>query len=285
MALTAYGVDQSITEPKWALLMAILGKGSYDETIATTGGQLAPTVASGTRVVDVDDGDLVAAGVLVQNTTTVTVTLDGNSGSLDRIDTIVCEINWSGTSSTGASIKAIKGTPAANPVPPTLTRTAGTLWQVPIARVTVTPGVGQLPGGVLEDVRPGARLPKVYKTTAANGQSTSGGGGGTQIASIDVPDPGWPYRLQIAGVQKFAQLSDITNGRGQVQAVISGSQITVGEAARGNLSAAVLRTEVTPVRTGPATVNFRMQGVSISGEQLVTTGSQESGFTVLVIPA
>ena len=79
MAITVWGVDPSITETKWAILMAALGRGAWDETVSDTGGQLVCAPGGGSRQVTVQDGDCVAGGVLGQNTAPVTVTLDSNA--------------------------------------------------------------------------------------------------------------------------------------------------------------------------------------------------------------
>lgn len=79
------------------------------------------------------------------NDAPITVTIPTAEVALNRIDTVVLEVN-SDTGTRANTIKVIKGTPASSPVAPTLSHTA-TLNQYGLANVAVAAGVTSIVGG------------------------------------------------------------------------------------------------------------------------------------------
>lgn len=110
------------------------------------------SAGSGAREVDVASGtvwalfgyDTVSGG---------TLTLAENVSGQSRIDTVVVECDYSGNDS---QVTVVQGTPSAAPVPPTLTRSPGVTWHVPLADVTVANGAGVLSSSDVSRVDPGS---------------------------------------------------------------------------------------------------------------------------------
>lgn len=159
MTITVIGVAGSMDVTEFSRLMRRAGDALTSEEVATG---LQVSVATGTRVVSVSAGESVQAGTLLTSDAAQTVTLAANTSGLSRVDLIIAEIRWTNngtaTNETNAgNIVALTGTPAANPVAPNLTsasRNPGVIWRVPLAKVTVTNGAGQLAAGNVADARP-----------------------------------------------------------------------------------------------------------------------------------
>jgi len=103
-------------------------------------------VLSGLRVVEstpnaksvvVQPGKVVIHGRLMTTDADETLTIADNTSGNPRIDRIVAECDWAAQTIT---LKVVPGTPGASPTPPALTQNAGTLWQEPLAQVSVADG-------------------------------------------------------------------------------------------------------------------------------------------------
>ena len=158
-----------------------------------------------------------------------------------RIDLIVARIRDDrlGDATTGFTVEPIPGKPAAQPVAPQAPDGC-----LPLAQVTVTPTTTQIPGSAIVDVRrsasmrtgvgvllpgdragdAGAHVGQVryrggvleawdggtWRATnqlalfTANVQAVSGQTGLAALASIAIPDPGWPYRIVAQGASELA---------------------------------------------------------------------------------
>lgn len=145
MAITVSGVESDLDITEWAEHMEAHARVSPSPDGVLSG--FVVSAATGTRLLSVSAGDAVAPGVLIASSGAEGVTLDSNSSGNPRIDAIVLEVNWSGSSTTAGDVKAVKGTAGASPVAPSLTQTAGDVWQIPLAYVTVANGAGQLVAG------------------------------------------------------------------------------------------------------------------------------------------
>lgn len=115
----------------------------------------APTAGSGAREVDIAGGTVWALGA-TDTLSASTVSLPENTSGQPRVDTIVLTCDYTANDS---AVGYVQGTPGANPVPPSLNRSAGTTWQVPICDVTVANGAGVLPQSAIVDVRRGPWIP------------------------------------------------------------------------------------------------------------------------------
>lgn len=284
MAITIWGVDPSITETEWAVLLEIAAKGAWSETVSENGGQLAPAAGGGTRQVTIAAGDCVAAGVLGRNSASVTVTHDANATSVNRYDYVIFKFNWAGTNATGGTIEVKKGSTSSQ-TPPALVRTAGTTWELPLALVTIIPSVSAIPAGSVADVRPRYRRTIRYAAHPAGGQSMGNGvTTPSNIALINVPDPGWPYLLRVSAQVKFDELTNGGFGRLEFN-IDGGAQEAESRAPENNRGVAQI-SYVTAPKTGPLTARLNMvpAGMAGGGDPL-TTGNAYGQFIVEVVPA
>ncbi len=135
-------------------------------------------VLSGLRVVEstpnaksvtVQPGKIVIHGRLMVTDADETLTIADNTSGNPRIDTIVAECDWAAQTIT---LKVVQGTPGASPTPPTLTQNAGTLWQEPLAQVSVADGFSTITNADIEDWRqiviPGAYSGKIEPCVLAS---------------------------------------------------------------------------------------------------------------------
>jgi hypothetical protein len=137
MTLSAAGFPGSVTDIQWSRLIDLLG---YDGTDG-----MSVSVTSGDRTVVVNSGVSNVGGILAVNDAPVAVgPLPANAGSQTRIDRIILRANWSNKTLTATYRQ---GTPSASPVPPTITRNPGSLYEVRLAQVVVAPGTGNLSSG------------------------------------------------------------------------------------------------------------------------------------------
>lgn len=93
-------------------------------------------VAVASSNVELKIGAAIVRGTAYLNDATLTLAIAANASGNARIDTVVLRKDY-----TAQTIRAVvrQGTPAASPVPPTLTQTAST-WEIPIADVAVANG-------------------------------------------------------------------------------------------------------------------------------------------------
>ena len=97
--------------------------------------------------VDVEPGQAMVQGHFYINTVAKTLTLATADGSNDRIDTVVLELD---DVANEIVAKVVTGTPAVNPVPPTLTQTEPYgVYEFPLADVLVEAGAG-VPGTITD---------------------------------------------------------------------------------------------------------------------------------------
>lgn len=276
MAILTYGVSPSIGEAEWAILHRIESRGNWHEVV-DTGTDYQTTFATGTRVVNVSAGDMAVCGVLVRNDATVQLSLAAQGGGLSRIDYIVLQIDWSGTTSSAGTIAVVQGTAAASPVAPTLSRVAGTLWQVALARVNLASGAGQLTAGMIEVCVPQRRRDLIY--AAAVDQRTISNNNNVQIGSTNGVDPGWPYILRVEANVGFV---DVSSGRADLSATVDGATVVSAPAGSKNEADAYVMTH-TSSRTGKwAAALFAQKGGGQTED--LTTVAGISGFTVTVKP-
>jgi hypothetical protein len=96
--------------------------------------------------VELKIGAAMLRGVVYVNDATITLAIAANASGNSRIDTVVLRYDY-----VAQTIRAVvrQGTPAASPVPPTLTQSAGTTWEIPIADVFVSNGVSSIVNNVI----------------------------------------------------------------------------------------------------------------------------------------
>lgn len=172
MAITSSkGFDGTINEAEWSTLHSVVNDGHVEGMVASVG--------SGTREVDLTSGTAWAVGTYhVASATTVALAANGSGNT--RIDTIVVNINFSTNT---ATITSVQGTPAASPVAPTLTQTAGTEWEIPLCDVVVVDGETAFSTADITDRRP-------YRPFVQHGlKEISMGGSDSATSSVTFPVP------------------------------------------------------------------------------------------------
>lgn len=245
MAITSWGFGPTITAQKWAELFYLAAEGGAGEYVVN----LQPSAASGTRKVSLATGKAAIAGVLVESDSETSVTLD-NAGS-NRWDTVVLDLDWT-TSST--SLAVVKG----GGVSPALTKDAGTHWQIPLAQVHLTAGVGQLAADDVTDVRPTRRKSQLYRPSIPNKE----GSGRTLLVQRDIPYPGFDYRLRMSSQVNFAYRA---NGYTELSISIDGDKVIATRGGDSNSSPAIIPDWTTGKLTGPVTVRLHMLAVNAGG--------------------
>lgn len=86
--------------------------------------------------------DILSGGALVQglayiSTATETKLIAANASGNPRIDTVVIRVDYALQT---ARLTVLQGTPAASPSPPSLTQSAGIMWDLPLADIAVANG-------------------------------------------------------------------------------------------------------------------------------------------------
>ena len=142
--MTTYGFSTSqINEAQWASMNAPVVPEHVESGFVASPG-------AATREIDLTAGTALVAGTWT-SLAADTVTLPANSSGNPRIDTVVLKIDWSANTGT---LTYVQGTAAASPVAPSLTRTAGTTWECPLADVYVADGATSFIAGNITDRRP-----------------------------------------------------------------------------------------------------------------------------------
>lgn len=107
-------------------------------------------VSAGTGMqVSVASGEAFVNGVWYQNSDAATLSIPASDSSNGRIDRIVIRKT---ASSNTCELVVVSGSPAASPVPPSLTMTSA-VWEVGIADITVGAGVVSIAAGAIADAR------------------------------------------------------------------------------------------------------------------------------------
>jgi hypothetical protein len=118
-------------------------------TVADSTSWAVASVTTSNLTVSVAAGTAQCCGVYDSTPAADTLTLTANGGSTNRLDAIVARWTWGTTPS--VTFAVLTGTSAT--VPPTPTRTPGTLYEAILAVVLVTPGLGSIPPTNVSDIR------------------------------------------------------------------------------------------------------------------------------------
>lgn len=110
----------------------LLGTGTQPFDALKVQAQVAPSAS-----IDVLAGSGLVKGIAYINTATVSFVIAANSSGNPRIDTVVLRADYA-LQTVRLAVK--QGTPAASPSVPTLTQTANTLWEIPLADIAVANG-------------------------------------------------------------------------------------------------------------------------------------------------
>lgn len=140
MTLT-YGFYNSVSSDRLydAVQMSSIMDGVIEDGVFPSIGNKLFTVPNNLLTVSVGTGRAWFNHTWTLNDSPYDLTLDTADPIYSRIDIVAIEIN-SELATRANSLKIVKGTPASDPVPPTLTNTS-TIHQYPLAYVTLPPGV------------------------------------------------------------------------------------------------------------------------------------------------
>lgn len=274
MTLSTVGYDNAdITVAGFQTLLRYAIEGAYRHSV--TG--MAVTAGGGTRQVVVASGFAVSPGVVTENDANATVTLAANASGSTRTDYIVLRHNAATDTTT---IDKVQG---ASATAPALTQALGGIWEVPLATVEVASGATSLSAGNITDRRPVPRASRVFRGTIA-ADSVGHASSAKTIDTIDVTDPGWPYRLI---VQASARFDDHATGTAVLSANLRGSEltrdVTAGLSLGSNQSAHL--NETSDTLTGTASVALKFQASGMSAGSLDLLSNAANHFTVVQIPA
>jgi hypothetical protein len=109
--------------------------------------EVTPTSVPSNQV-ELKIGAALVRGTVYINDAALALTVQANASGNPRIDTVVLRKDY-----VLQTIRAaiVQGSPAASPVPPTLTQTAGLIWEIPLANISVANGFSTI---VDRDVKP-----------------------------------------------------------------------------------------------------------------------------------
>ncbi len=93
----------------------------------------------------------------INNSSAYNVTLDASDIALNRIDRVVLRLN-ADTAHRNIEIAVLKGSPAATPSAPALTRVAGGVWELSLAQIYVGANVSAITQANITDERPNTTL-------------------------------------------------------------------------------------------------------------------------------
>lgn len=99
-----------------------------------------PTTAS----IDVLSGGALVQGIAYLNDGTETFVITANASGNARIDTVILRADYAQQT---VRLAVLPGTPAASPVPPTLTQSLGIMWEIPLADIAVANGFTSISQG------------------------------------------------------------------------------------------------------------------------------------------
>jgi hypothetical protein len=134
-----------MSQLQWQYMARQFGKDRVDYRLTSTSLDATTlpfngTVVNGTSV-SIAPGRALVGGFFYQLTATQTVTIVANTGSLPRTDLIVLRADLSAGS---VNLKVVKGQAAASPKVPSLTKSYGGTWEMPLHQVNVPASGGAL---------------------------------------------------------------------------------------------------------------------------------------------
>jgi len=169
VAITVTGVtDSVVTAADFSTLL--VDAANFPARHSVPSG-FSATVSASTRAIVLAAGRTWQAGTNLTSSGSITVPIAANGGTNPLYDVVYTQVDWTGTSTTAGSTGVKRGSASANPQLPTLTQTAGVLWQTPICYHLVNPGSGLLNGSNLTLAHP---MPHGSQsvTTDSNGMFT-----------------------------------------------------------------------------------------------------------------
>jgi len=294
MAVTFRGFDSAsfqFDEAYWAKYQRILGALAGPHGV-TSG--LVASAGAGTREVSLSAGEGISPGIYFDSSATETFTLAANAGSVNRFDYLVARANWTANTVT---FVVVPGTPAL----PALTQTPGTQWDVPLAIITVRPGVTVLAAADVQVCKPLPRTARALVLDLPNVVMATDGPVPGVSGVFD--NPGWPYRIQAAGFCRIraagtsltdpeptfeAIFNQVIRAGGFVVVEVRVNNVIVGRAITANLAhgpAPVAFSGLSAVLTGPAEVTVHVTPISFPSFQALELVGTVDQLALLQVPA
>lgn len=265
MAINSRGFDgagSQLDEGWWAKLQRLVGMVNNAHGIAS-GGVVSPGTGAD-RLLSVSQFEALFPGVIAESTGAETIAAGANTGGSNRLDYLCLTANWGASAVGGISpntvgLQVVAGSTAL----PSLTQQAGTLWQMPLAAVTVRPGSTAIGPGDIAEAKPVPRR-IVYRTPAVSTATVWASATSATLATVSVPDPGWAYRLDVSARVRVRAATGTYSGQANVFARWNGA------AFGNNLSA--------DLQYGADTVVLTAVSAQLSGAGVFTLTTQPSSL-------
>lgn len=178
----------------------------------------------------VEPGSALVQGIFFLNDADKSVPIAANASGSTRIDIIVLESDYTAQT---VRIDVVQGTPGAGL--PALTQSAGTIWQIPLAYLTLASGYVTIPQTLITDLRSYANIPSAIGIDVTNSSGATWEQGSVLIwlpaGGLAVDDSTTEGDRRVAGVVETRVLNGgagrvITNG---VIPVLCDEAVSVGQ--------------------------------------------------------
>lgn len=276
MAITTIGFDGTTSEGAWSRMHEANLYGQAPQVVMS-GCNVAPGV--GTRALSVGTGVVAAPGFRADVTAAETVTLAANTGTTNRTDWVVMRIDWDNNA---ATIQVLQGVGTS----PTLTQTAGTLWQVPLASVTVRPGVSVIAASDIAARKPLRREARTIFNGQLPAREVFATSTGAVALGVSMTDPGWSYRVMVSGAVRLNPAAG-TTGYASLSARAGGTEFvssaTSANFDTGNVVVPILG--YSELRSGAATCELILTPLNVPAGGSFSVGSTYSYVSVRQVPA
>lgn len=213
--------------------------------------ELAVTASSPADTnVNINTGAASVRGIFYLNNASVVVPLTSNSSGSVRIDIIALEADYTAQT---VRITVVQGTPGAGV--PALTQSVGSIWQIPLAYITLASGFTSIATSAITDLREYANIPSAVGQNVTNDSAVT-----LEIGSVVIWDSAGNADINTTTTEGHQSSAGIIESR--IAAAAAGRIITHGivpvlcdeSVAVGNL----LTTSTTAGQAQKATANSSM---------------------------
>ncbi len=211
MTISTAGFEGSMTQEAWSRYQLARGRNAWHHGVYE-GFNVSPT--AGTREVTTSLGVAFAPGVLVESDAPTLTLFAANAGATNRTDYVVLRVDWIQKTATFAVLQGASATA------PVLAKQAGVLWEIPLARVTIRPSVTSLVATDIQACKPIARDIEPFGGSNITSNTIAFNSAGVVISSVTIPDPGWPYFLQLEAGLRVSGDSGYGLGRIRVDGTV-----------------------------------------------------------------
>lgn len=218
------------------------------------------------KSVMIDKGAVFINGAMRILDETINLDVSENTSGMDRIDRIVAQIDYN---SREINFTVVQGTPGANPVPPSLTKSLD-IWQLSLAQVYLANGYTTIVGDNITDERQDETVCGYFKYKSKPAWYPGG----------DIPMDVWKYVLfkqelsaqEISDIEANSSLMDIINNTtGALKSVVQQIQHNLDNAESS------LQGNINQVQTNLDNVEASLQSdINVAQAKLATieTGAQ-----------